>query len=137
MNGKLEFIVKKLTWVKWAEKWNISWMEKEILFQASDTVKLQIQKAMRERDQANANTMQIRSDFEKLLLQSNQVSFVFDDLFWVRSWHETWTNNFLCLRMLYNCDNKLGQHRLVFMKLKMNSWVRKNNVSNYTSKSTI
>lgn len=137
MNGKLEFIVKKLTWVKWAEKWNISWMEKEILFQASDTVKLQIQKAMRERDQANANTMQIRSDFEKLLLQSNQVSFVFDDLFWVRSWHETWTNNFLRLRMLYNCDNKLGQHRLVFMKLKMNSWVRKNNVSNYTSKSTI
>ena len=29
---------------------------------------------MRERDQANANTMQIRSDFEKLLLQSNQVT---------------------------------------------------------------
>ena len=28
---------------------------------------------MRERDQANTNTMQIRSDFEKLLLQSNQV----------------------------------------------------------------
>ena len=28
---------------------------------------------MRERDQANSNTMQIRSDFEKLLLQSNQV----------------------------------------------------------------
>jgi len=28
---------------------------------------------MRERDQANHNTMQIRSDFEKLLLQSNQV----------------------------------------------------------------
>lgn len=36
-------------------------------------MKLQIQKAMRERDQANANTMQIRTDFEKLLLQSNQV----------------------------------------------------------------
>ena len=29
---------------------------------------------MRERDQANSNTMQIRSDFENLLLQSNQVS---------------------------------------------------------------
>jgi len=28
---------------------------------------------MCERDQANTNTMQIRSDFEKLLLQSNQV----------------------------------------------------------------
>lgn len=42
------------------------------LFQASDSVKLQIQKATRERDQANANTMQIRTDFEKLLLQSNQ-----------------------------------------------------------------
>ncbi|UJR15704.1 hypothetical protein I4U23_002637 [Adineta vaga] len=42
------------------------------LSQTSDTVKLQIQKAMRERDQANANTMQIRTDFEKLLLQSNQ-----------------------------------------------------------------
>jgi hypothetical protein len=28
---------------------------------------------MRERDQANSNTMQIRTDFEKLLLQSNQV----------------------------------------------------------------
>jgi hypothetical protein len=28
---------------------------------------------MRERDQANSNTMQIRSDFEKLLLQSSQV----------------------------------------------------------------
>ncbi|CAF3816488.1 unnamed protein product [Rotaria magnacalcarata] len=42
------------------------------LSQASDSVKLQIQKAMRERDQANSNTMQIRTDFEKLLLQSNQ-----------------------------------------------------------------
>ncbi len=40
-------------------------------------MKLQIQKAMRERDQANVNTMQIRTDFEKLLLQSNQVG---DDL---------------------------------------------------------
>jgi hypothetical protein len=28
---------------------------------------------MRERDQANTNTMKVRSDFEKLLLQSNQV----------------------------------------------------------------
>jgi len=28
---------------------------------------------MHERDQANNNTMQIRSDFEKLLLESNQV----------------------------------------------------------------
>jgi hypothetical protein len=28
---------------------------------------------MRERDQANSNTMHIRTDFEKLLLQSNQV----------------------------------------------------------------
>ena len=37
-------------------------------------MKLQIQKAMRERDQANANTMQIRTDFERLLLQSNQES---------------------------------------------------------------
>lgn len=45
--------------------------------QASDSVKLQIQKATRERDQANANTMQIRTDFEKLLLQSNQVRTVF------------------------------------------------------------
>ncbi len=43
------------------------------LLKASDSVKLQIQKAMRERDQANTNTMQIRTDFEKLLLQSNQV----------------------------------------------------------------
>ncbi len=42
-------------------------------FQTTDSVKLQIQKAMRERDQANTNTMQIRSEFEKLLLQSNQV----------------------------------------------------------------
>ena len=32
---------------------------------------------MRERDQANSNTMQIRTDFEKLLLQSNQVSDYF------------------------------------------------------------
>ena len=44
-----------------------------IVSKASDSVKLQIQKAMRERDQANSNTMQIRADFEKLLLQSNQV----------------------------------------------------------------
>ena len=43
------------------------------LSQASDSVKLQIQKAMRERDQANSSAMQIRTDFEKLLLQSNQV----------------------------------------------------------------
>ncbi|CAF2470353.1 unnamed protein product [Rotaria sp. Silwood2] len=42
------------------------------LFQTTDSIKLTIQKAMRERDQANSNTMQIRSDFEKLLLQSNQ-----------------------------------------------------------------
>jgi hypothetical protein len=49
-------------------------MWKNIFLKASDTVKLQIQKAMRERDQANSNTMQIRSDFENLLLQSNQVS---------------------------------------------------------------
>ena len=28
---------------------------------------------MRERDQANSSAMQIRTDFEKLLLQSNQV----------------------------------------------------------------
>ncbi len=41
--------------------------------QAADSVKLQIQKAMCERDQANHNTMQIRSDFEKFLLKSNQV----------------------------------------------------------------
>ncbi len=45
-------------------------------FQTADSVKFQIQKAMRERDQANNNTMQIRSDFEKLLLQSNQVKIV-------------------------------------------------------------
>ncbi len=32
---------------------------------------------MRERDQANSNTMQIRTDFEKLLLQSNQVKDIF------------------------------------------------------------
>jgi hypothetical protein len=32
---------------------------------------------MRERDQANSNTMQIRTDFEKLLLQSNQVRDIF------------------------------------------------------------
>jgi hypothetical protein len=49
----------------------------DFCLKASDSVKLQIQKAMRERDQANANTMQIRTDFEKLLLQSNQVG---DDL---------------------------------------------------------
>lgn len=42
--------------------------------QTTDSVKIQIQKAMRERDQANHNTMQIRSDFEKLLLQSNHDS---------------------------------------------------------------
>ncbi|CAF1298323.1 unnamed protein product [Adineta steineri] len=42
------------------------------LSQTSDSVKLEIQKAMRERDQANTNTMHIRTDFEKLLLQSNQ-----------------------------------------------------------------
>lgn len=42
-------------------------------FKASDSVRLQVQKAMRERDQANASAMQIRTDFEKLLLQSNQV----------------------------------------------------------------
>lgn len=47
--------------------------------QASDSVKLQIQKATRERDQANANTMQIRTDFEKLLLQSNQVRLALDE----------------------------------------------------------
>ena len=42
--------------------------------QAADSVKLQVQKAVRERDQANQNAMHIRSDFEKLLLQSSQVS---------------------------------------------------------------
>ncbi|CAF0773995.1 unnamed protein product [Adineta steineri] len=42
------------------------------LSQTTDNVKFEIQKAMRERDQANTNTMQIRSDFEKFLLQSNQ-----------------------------------------------------------------
>ncbi|UJR30926.1 hypothetical protein I4U23_018438 [Adineta vaga] len=42
------------------------------LSQTTDAVKLQIQKAMRERDEANANTMQIRSNFEQFLLQSNQ-----------------------------------------------------------------
>jgi hypothetical protein len=47
------------------------------LFQTTDSVKFQIQKAIRERDQANHNTMQIRSDFEKLLLQNNQDSLQF------------------------------------------------------------
>ncbi|CAF0868492.1 unnamed protein product [Adineta ricciae] len=55
------------------DEWKNRIQRQEIdLSQTSDTVKLQIQKAMRERDQANANTMQIRTDFEKLLLQSNQ-----------------------------------------------------------------
>lgn len=45
-----------------------------LLIQATDSVKLQVQKAVRERDQANQNAMHIRSDFEKLLLQSSQVS---------------------------------------------------------------
>ncbi len=47
------------------------------LFQTTDSVKFQIQKAIHERDQANHNTMQIRSDFEKLLLQNNQDSLQF------------------------------------------------------------
>ncbi|CAF1178007.1 unnamed protein product [Didymodactylos carnosus] len=38
----------------------------------TDTVKLEIQKAMRERDQANSGAMKIRNDYEKLLSQSNQ-----------------------------------------------------------------
>ncbi|CAF3951417.1 unnamed protein product [Rotaria magnacalcarata] len=42
------------------------------LSQTSDYIKLKIQQAMRERDQANNNTVQIRSDFEKFLSQSNQ-----------------------------------------------------------------
>ncbi|CAF0905398.1 unnamed protein product [Adineta ricciae] len=55
------------------DEWKNRIQRQEIdLSQTSDTVKLQIQKAMRERDQANVNTMQIRTDFEKLLLQSNQ-----------------------------------------------------------------
>ncbi|CAF4218360.1 unnamed protein product, partial [Rotaria sordida] len=55
------------------DEWKNRIQRQEIdLNQASDSVKLQVQKAMRERDQANSNTMQIRTDFEKLLLQSNQ-----------------------------------------------------------------
>ncbi|CAF3347513.1 unnamed protein product [Rotaria sp. Silwood1] len=55
------------------DEWKNRIQRQEIdLSQASDSVKLQVQKAMRERDQANSNTMQIRTDFEKLLLQSNQ-----------------------------------------------------------------
>ncbi len=52
---------------------DINYKKIGFFLQTTDSVKLQIQKAMRERDQANNNTMQIRSDFEKLLLQSNQV----------------------------------------------------------------
>ncbi|CAF4553506.1 unnamed protein product [Rotaria sp. Silwood1] len=37
----------------------------------TDSIKHSIQKSISERDQANSNTIQIRSDFEKLLLQSN------------------------------------------------------------------
>jgi chromosome segregation ATPase len=46
----------------------------DFFFQTADSVKFEIQKAMRERDKANHTTMQIRSDLEKLLLQSTQDS---------------------------------------------------------------
>ena len=81
------------------------------IFKASDSVKLQIQKATRERDQANANTMQIRSDFEKLLLQSNQVKssslISFIDLFEFD-------------RILFNFVINLAQHKHVSMISKVN-----------------
>jgi len=59
---------------------------------------------MRERDQANSNTMQIRTDFEKLLLQSNQVRDLFlqnqDDIFYfigyTSSSSSTWFNSKSC-----------------------------------------
>ncbi|CAF3414380.1 unnamed protein product [Rotaria socialis] len=53
--------------------WKERIKEQEIDFsQTSDCIKLKIQQVMRERDQANNKTVQIRSDFEKFLSQSNQ-----------------------------------------------------------------
>ncbi|CAF1150781.1 unnamed protein product [Rotaria sp. Silwood1] len=53
--------------------WKERFQQQEIdLSQTTDSIKHTIQKSISERDQANSNTIQIRSDFEKLLLQSNQ-----------------------------------------------------------------
>ncbi|CAF3489715.1 unnamed protein product [Rotaria sp. Silwood1] len=52
--------------------WKERFQQQEIdLSQTTDSIKHSIQKSISERDQANSNTIQIRSDFEKLLLQSN------------------------------------------------------------------
>ena len=56
---------------------HISVSSRELFFQTTDSVKLHLQKVIRERDQANTSAMQIRTDFEKLLVQSNQVEIFF------------------------------------------------------------
>jgi len=77
---------------------------------------------MRERDQANSNTMQIRTDFEKLLLQSNQVRNLLlktsKNLF------------FLSNRIYFNFVINLVPLKIVLMILKVNYLIQKNIVSN-------
>jgi hypothetical protein len=83
---------------------------------------LQIQKVMRERDQANSTSMQIRGDFEKLLLQSNQVES--DSLSW--QFEKQHVNSID--RIYFNYVINWAPIRIDSMMLKANCLIRKSSV---------